>query len=105
MKDIVDAKSYLDNCPYNGKLWLSTHAHNLNKNTSNECEIWVLKDVVIPTIHSWHYDDNLLEYGDSLINIPDIFLTRRFRLMILDAEKYLTQVDRDLIAAWNELNR
>lgn len=96
---VYEAKSWLNSCPYNGQLEISTPIYNITHQRNEECFIIIRKthtDVALD------FETSLLEYGDDLLKLPDLYLTRSFRVMSENAKKYLSKDDIELVEAWNK---
>lgn len=95
---IIDAKQWIKKCPYDGDLLLYHFVYSYKMRTEFTCAIHVCKDTTWISI----FNENLLERGDNLLTLPSIYLTRRFRLFVDDAIKYLEADDIQLISIWKE---
>ena len=100
LKNINTAHNLLDNCPFNGELWIDVYALHLNTQKMIPCKILVTEHGSLPMIN----DQPLLEHDDYLSTIPDIWLTRTFRVMQSEALNYLSQSEIDLVNMWNEVS-
>lgn len=102
LKQIEEAKKWLDNCPFNGEIRIPIKVFCLNTESLVNCDVAMFKDTINILIRLWGLEDHLLEWDDDLLKLPDVYLTRRFRLMIEDAKKYLSQDDVGLVDTWNK---
>ena len=99
VQDVVfDAKEWVVKCPYDGDLLLYHIVYSYKRCAQIPCIIHVCKDFTWVEV----YEENLLELGDDLLDLPAIYLTRRFRLFADDAIKYLVAGDRQLVSIWYE---
>ena len=99
--DIKKAKADVDDCPFDIRIPVMTKVYHINTKTWLDCTIYV-SDTAIPCVYFHGIEENLLEPEDDLLKLPSIYLTRRFRLMLQDAKKYLSKVDIELVDTWNE---
>ena len=96
MDAVAGAKSYVD--INGGESCIITSAHRLGLHTFETCNIIITPEKAFPTIDG----ENLLEADDNILTLPEVYLTRRFRIMLDDAKKYLTARDSELIAIWQK---
>jgi hypothetical protein len=101
MHDIKSAKTEVDDCPFDITIPIATKAYHLNTKTWVDCNIYV-SSKTIPCVLVCDKEENLLEPNDDLLKLPSVYLTRRFRLMLSDAQKHLSKVEMDLVDTWNE---
>lgn len=93
---IEDAYDWLINCPYDGVLWLDTTVYHFNLGCLMPCKLEIGKRHVNAVVTVWD-DEYLLESDDSILELPKVYLTRRFRVMRADATKFLSPDDIELI--------
>jgi len=98
LSQVQAAKKILDECPYDGQLYLYTSVKNLKTTNYEPCKIIIKKDIVIATVT---YDQNILEPGDDLLSLPSVYVTRRMRVLWEDVKKYLSERDIELIKSWS----
>jgi len=101
LEKIKEARKWLDTCPFNGELSIPFEVVCLNSNKKTSCYIIVFNYTINIMIKIFDGEDHLLEWGDDLFKLPDVYVTRRFQIMYEDAEKYLSESDKQFIASWN----
>jgi len=103
LSEVTNAQAWLQGCPFDGELWIYTSVYHLNVGQWITCRLAIRADSVCALVRTWK-EENLLEYGDNLLALPSIWLTRRFRLMQQEAQKYLSESDMNLIHTWEQLH-
>jgi hypothetical protein len=100
--EISAARKWLRDCPYKGILWIDAFAYHFNLNSYMPCKIEVGKDSINVVVTTWD-DEYLLD--DDLIDLPDVYLTKKFRIWQEDAEKYLSEHDKELVSTWEKFQK
>lgn len=101
LSEVTLAQAWLQGCQFDGELWIHTTAKHLNTKNYVDCRLVIRTDRVGALVKNFFREEDLLEYQDNLLALPDIYLTRRFRIMEQDAEKYLSTSNTQLIATWH----
>ena len=97
---VIDAMHWIDRCPYEGVLFIYAPIYHLNNKTWETCKIIVDKSFVTVSVESFLENELLLDPDEDLLSLPDIYLTKRFLILLEDAKKHLTRDDISLIESW-----
>lgn len=108
MQAIRAAHECLCQMPWDGELHIPTEIECIS--TREKESATILIDKVRVTVvrglqmgRNWKFED-FLEYPDNILELPDLYLTRRFRLLQNFASKYLSLVEEELIQCWEAKN-
>lgn len=97
---VIDAMRWIDRCPYEGVLFLYAPIFHMNDKTWETCKIIIDQSFVTVSVESYLEDELLLDPDEDLLSLPDIYLTKRFRVLLENVKKYLTEDDVSLIESW-----
>lgn len=97
---VIDAMRWMDRCPYEGVLFIYAPIFRMNDKTWETCKIIVDQSFVTVSVESYLEDELLLAPDEDLLSLPDVYLTKRFRVLLEDAKKHLTEDDVNLIESW-----
>lgn len=99
------AHAIIKDCPFEGELWFWEFAYCLNDKSYVACKIVIGKDYIYPLVQNFYIWENLLESNDNLLELPAVYVTRRFSILQDDAIKYLTEREWSLINTWEKVGK
>lgn len=102
LTDVRQAQQVLRRLPWNGEMFLPVPVSPLGDDKQLHAEIVVGKRGVSVCIDGPEGREALLNYGDDLLTISDVYLSKEFESDLTDHMFTLTLHDMDLIAIWGE---